>query len=92
MFNDYACHYFNLCEAAAWFFFSLLVFQRWWIYRRSVLEIGYAVAFVLFGVSDVVEAWMLTSWLLWWKAVNLTVLYLFRRTVMRQFYPDSRLF
>lgn len=92
VFTDFACHYFNLCEAAAWFIFSILVLRRWWLNRRSALEIGYAIAFFLFGVSDVVEAWALTSWLLWWKAVNLTVLFFVRKTVMLRFYPDHRLF
>ena len=91
-FNDIACHYFNLFEAACWFMFCALVLQRWWINRQSVTEIGYAIAFLLFGISDLIEAWMLTSWLLWWKLVNLAALLWFRRTVMRQYYPDRRLF
>ena len=90
--QDILCHYFNLIEAAVWFVFAILVFRRWLKCRRSSLEIAYAFAFLVFGVSDVIEAWKLTSWLLWWKAVNLIILFLLRRTIIRRYYPDQRLF
>lgn len=90
--HDYACHYFNLLEAAIWFIFSALVIRRWRTGRRSPLELGYAAAFLLFGASDVVEAWILTSWLLWWKAANLIALIVLRREVIRRLYPGSRLY
>jgi hypothetical protein len=92
MVNDYACHYFNFVEGTAWFVFAGLVLRRWWRFRRSPLEIAYAVAFLLFGISDFVEAWALTSWLLWWKLVNLVALFQLRVIVLRRFYPDRRLF
>jgi hypothetical protein len=89
---DIACRDFNFVEAACWFLFAAFVLLRWQKYRRSSLELGYALAFVLFGVSDLIEAWFLTSWLLWWKAINLVALYLLRRSVMRRFYPDAKVF
>ncbi|WP_373652161.1 hypothetical protein [Schlesneria sp. DSM 10557] len=91
MLSEIACHYFNFVEATAWLIFAVLVFRRWEIHRRSPMEVPYALSFVLFGISDVIEAWILTSWLLWWKAVNLIVLFLLRRMIMRN-YPGSRLF
>lgn len=89
---DYACRIFNFVEAAAWFLFSALVLLRWSRYRRSHLELWYALSFVLFGISDGIEAWVLTSWLLWWKAINLVWLFLLRRKVMQQFYPMAKVF
>lgn len=91
-FNDVACHYFNLLEAIAWFTFSVLVLRRWCRFRRSWMEIAYATAFVTFGLSDLVEAWKLTSWLLWWKLINLTLLFSLRSIVIRRYYPGSRIF
>ena len=79
-------------EATAWFLFAALVLYRWWRHRRSSLELWYALAFVLFGLSDLIEARWLTSWLLWWKGVNLVALFWLRRTVLRRYYPDARLF
>lgn len=89
---DVACRDFNFVEAFAWFVFSILVYRRWRRFRRSSLELWYAFAFVLFGVSDAIEAWVLTSWLLWWKVINLTALFLLRRSVMRRLYPTAKVF
>lgn len=89
---DYACHVFNLVEALSWFTFAVLVLVRWWRNRRSGSELWYALAFVVFGISDGIEAWILTSWLLWWKAINLLCLFLLRRHVMRQHYPLAKVF
>ena len=90
--TDFACRGFNFVEAAAWIIFAGLVFVRWRRCRKSNLELWYMLAFTLFGVSDLTEAWVVTSWLLWWKAVNLVGLFYLRRTVMRRFYPDARVF
>ena len=89
---DIACRNFNFVEATCWFVFAALVLRRSRKHHRSPLESWYAFAFILFGVSDVIEAWSLTSWLLWWKGINLVALYRLRRTVMTQFYPDAKVF
>lgn len=89
---DYACRLFNFVEAGAWFTFSALVLLRWSRNRRSHVELWYVLAFILFGVSDAIEAWALTSWLLWWKAINLAWLFQLRRKVMQQFYPSAKVF
>ena len=92
LWTDIACRSFNFVEAAAWLVFAALVLRRWCHFRRSSLELCYAVAFVLFGVSDLIEAWWLTSWLLWWKGLNLIALYWLRRLVLKRHYPDSKLY
>ena len=92
LWTDYACRGFNFVEAAAWFVFAALVLRRWQRHRRSGLELWYALGFVLFGISDLIETQYLTSWLLWWKGVNLVALFWLRRTVLLRYYPESRLF
>lgn len=92
LWTDYVCRGFNFVEAAAWFVFAVLVLSRWGRHHKSGLELWYALTFVLFGISDLVEAQHLTSWLLWWKGANLVALFWLRRTVLRQHYPESRLF
>jgi hypothetical protein len=89
---DIACRDFNFVEALAWFVFATLVLRRWFRHRHSQLELWYGAAFVLFGVSDLIEAWLLTSWLLWWKVSNLIALFWLRRTIMRRFYQDARIY
>ena len=88
--TDIACRSFNFVEASAWFIVAGLVFHRWRRNRQSTLELWYTLALILFGISDLIEAWFLTSWLLWWKGVNLVALFYLRRIVMRRFYPDAR--
>jgi len=89
---DIATRSFNLVEAAAWFLFALLVFLRWKRHRRSSLELWYVLAFLLFGLSDLIEMWSLTSWLLWWKGINLVTLFLIRRSVMKRYYPTAKVY
>lgn len=55
---------FNLVECAAWIVFGALVFARFLRQRHSRLELFYAAAFVLFGLTDLREAYSLQSWLL----------------------------
>ncbi len=92
LWTDYACRGFNFVEAAAWFVFAALVLRRWCRCHRSGFELAYALAFLLLGVSDVIEAWWLTSWLLWWKGLNLIALFRLRQLVLKRHYPDSKLY
>lgn len=85
-------HWFNILEGLAWFVFSWLVFQRWRRHRRSPLEIWYSIAFFCFGITDIVEAWQQSSLLIWVKLIILVLLLHLRRTVMRRFYPKSKLY
>lgn len=70
----------NDVEAVFWFIIGLVFLARGMMatvtYRRYCLIVG--VAFMLFGVSDVVEAhtgaWWRPWWLLGWKASCLFVL------------------
>jgi hypothetical protein len=49
-------------------------------------------AFAFFGLSDYREAWVLQSWLIWAKIINLVALVWLRATVMRRYYPQSKLY
>ena len=85
-------HWFNLFEGCAWIVFATLVLVRYLRFRRSRIEIVYAVTFVVFGLTDFREAFSLQSWLLWLKLFILIVLFCLRRFVMRRFYPESRIY
>lgn len=87
-----AYHWFNLGEGLAWCLIALLVLRRFMKTRRSSLEVVYAIAFVTFGVSDFVEAYALTVWLILAKGVNLLAILSLRRFILRHYYPEARAF
>jgi hypothetical protein len=61
-------------------------------FRRSWLELAYAIAFVAFGLSDFKEAYRLESWLLLFKGINLIALLWLRHLVIRNWYPTSKIY
>jgi hypothetical protein len=85
-------HAFNLFEGACWVVFAGLVLRRFLIYRRSPLELLYALAFFTFGLTDFREAYVLESWLIWIKLINLIVLIRLRSILLKRYYPESRVF
>lgn len=89
---EHATHGFNLVEGAAWTVFAGLVLARWARHRRSPAEPVYAVAFLTFGLTDFREAYALDSWLIAAKLANLVALFALRRYVIRNCYPESRLY
>ena len=87
-----AYHWFNILEGVAWLVFALLVVMRHWRYRRSQIEWLYAFAFVTFALSDFREAWIQQSWLIWFKIGNIVALYWLRKWIIRDHYPDSKVY
>jgi hypothetical protein len=85
-------HWFNLAEGIAWCVIAALVLCRYFKERKSSLEVAYATAFLTFGLSDFVEAWRLTTWLILAKGANLMALFLLRRIILRRHYPESKTF
>jgi hypothetical protein len=83
-------HVFNLFEGSCWIVFAGLVLRRYQANRRSRLEILYALSFFTFGLTDFREAYVLESWLVWVKLVNLLALIWLRSIVLRRWYPASR--
>lgn len=81
---------FNLLEAAIWFLCAVLVMRRWWRNHRSRFEPAYAGAFLLFGLTDVREAFQLDVPLLVVKSMVLLALGWLRWKV-RPLYPGSKL-
>ncbi len=69
-----------------------LVLRRFLTHRKSRSEISYAVAFLTFAITDFVEAWEQSSWLIWLKLLNLIVLFQLRRTIMSRYYPTAKLY
>jgi hypothetical protein len=85
-------HIFNLFEGTCWVVFAGLVLRRHLIFRRSRQEILYALAFFTFGLTDFREAYVLQSWLVWVKLLNLVILIWLRSIAIRRWYPGSRLY
>lgn len=85
-------HAFNPFEGAVWLIFSGLVLCRFLKHRHSTIELVYALAFSTFGLTDFREAYSLQSWLIWLKAANLGVLLWLRSRVVREYYPESKLY
>jgi len=90
--HSIAVHVFNLIEGLVWWIFSALVIVRHLRFRKSRAELAYSAAFLAFGVTDFIEAYALTSWLIWIKLVNLVVLWRLRAVSLKKWYPGSRLF
>jgi hypothetical protein len=85
-------HVFNLFEGTCWAILAFLVLRRYLIHGRSLVGVGYAAAFLTFGLTDFREAYELSSWLVWLKLINLIVLIQLRRVVMKRWYPESNLY
>lgn len=85
-------HWLNLIEGCAWLAFGVLVLVRYLRHRHSVLELWYCLAFVTFGLSDFREAYVLQTWLILFKGVNLVALVYLRWIILRRYYPASRTF
>ena len=88
-----ACyHWFNILEGLVWLVFSALVLLRFLRHRQSRIELCYCALFAAFGVSDFVEAWQQSSWLILLKLFNLYGLVWTRERVMRRHYPEARVY
>jgi hypothetical protein len=68
----------------------VLVLRRYLVFRRSAHEIAYSAAFFTFGLTDFREAYVLESWLVWLKLVNLLLLIWLRSIAIRRWYPGGR--
>ena len=82
----------NVVEGCAWLIIAILVIRRYLRHRHSHIELWYALAFLTFAGSDFREAWVLQSWLIWFKAINLVALLYLRQLVLKRYYPTKRVF
>ncbi|MEM9348516.1 MAG: hypothetical protein AAGB26_18255 [Planctomycetota bacterium] len=85
----------NLVEGLFWVGFTIVVLRRRAKQpeeKRSGIELFYALAFFIFGLTDFREAVALQSWLIWVKLINLIVLLWLRKRVMTTLYPGSKVF
>ena len=89
---DIPYHGFNLFEGSIWVVLAGLVLRRYLRYRRSTWELAYGLAFFTFGLTDFREAYVLSSWLLWIKGLNLLILLWLHSIVIRGSYPESKLY
>ncbi len=85
-------HGFNLVEGAVWVSLGALTLRRFWRFRKAWLEVWYALTFVLFGLSDFVEAYALQPWLISAKLLILIALVTLRWQVLGRYYPECKTF
>jgi hypothetical protein len=80
----------NRIEGVFWLAFAGLVLARFLRHRRSALELAYALAFLTFGLSDFVEAFIVQPWLILFKGINFAAIIVLRWIVIGRYYPESR--
>lgn len=83
---------FNLLEGLIWLGFSVLVLRRWFAHRRSMAEWSYALAFIVFGMTDFREAYAQSAWLVLVKGGVLAWLLALRHRATRIWYPGAKLY
>ncbi len=88
---DYAPWYvgFNWIEACCWFAFAAFILIRHLRFRRTWFEPMYALSFLVFGLTDVVETGGLTVLLLLLKMMCVIALIALRHLVI-QHHPGWR--
>ncbi len=82
--------WFNVLEGLAWMVIAGYVMVRFVRLRRSWWEVAYAGLFVLFGLSDWRESYVVQPWLILAKGVVLAGILLLRRYLIRRHYPGYR--
>jgi hypothetical protein len=80
---------FNWFEACSWILISAYLLWRFCKYRRTPLEVGYALYVFLFGLSDVVEVYQLTIGLFVIKAVLLVSILICRSKVAKAYVNEG---
>lgn len=86
-----AYHWLNLAEATAWFVIAAVVARRLYRQRRRPgWELVYAGLFVLFGLSDVIEAYRVPLWLVAAKGLNFAAIVAVRQLIVRRVYVGAK--
>ena len=83
---------FNLLESITWMVIAILVAVRWFRNRRSSGELVYAFVFLLFGLTDLREAFEQSLGLVLVKGGVLASLLILRHCSVRRWYPNRRLY
>lgn len=76
---------FNFFESACWLIFGMVVAVRYLRYRKTPFEALYALAFLLFAFTDLVETTGLTVMLLLFKLACLLALIPLRKLVLAHY-------
>jgi hypothetical protein len=82
---------FNTFEALVWFACAAFVLARNHRAHRSWSEFTYGVLFILFGLSDLVECFQISSLLIWAKLVILIPLFVLRQRTRAKYEPRPKL-
>jgi hypothetical protein len=83
---------FNLYEGFWWWIVSAYMLQRFLRNKQKTgLEFSYYLSFVLFGMTDFIEMYFLTSWLVAVKGINLAMIFALRHDIVRKIYPGLKM-
>jgi hypothetical protein len=88
---DYGLISFNAVEALFWFACAVYVLGRNACGHRAPWEVVYGGLFVLFGLTDVVEVFQVSSPLIWVKLFILVPLFVVRHRVLGKYAPRPKL-
>ncbi len=80
---------FNIFEGIVWVVFALVVFWRYLRRGQSFWEIVYAIAFLLFGLTDFREASTISAPLVLVKGIILILLLRLRHFVIKNCYTNA---
>lgn len=80
---------FNIFEGTVWIVFALIVSWRYLRRGQSSWEIVYAIAFILFGLTDFREAAVQSAPLVLVKGIILILLLRLRHFVIKNCYTDA---
>jgi hypothetical protein len=81
----------NLLEACAWLTVAAWVIRRHVKQGGGVWNFAYAAAFVVFGLSDVMESQIVPIWLIAAKGFIFATILWLRWVVLRRYYPGQKL-
>lgn len=76
---------FNAMEALIWFCVAVFIWVRWAKNRQSAIEHLYAISFVVFGLTDLLEMDHYTASLLLLKGFVLATILLCRHLVLKHY-------
>lgn len=82
--------WFNVAEAVAWWLIAAWVLVRHARHRRTWIEPLYVFMFIIFGLSDVLESYRVTPWLVLCKGLIFANLVVMRVHLIRVYYPRHR--
>lgn len=88
--TDLIYSWFNVTEGIAWLAIALYVFRRYLVHQKTNLEIIYTLLFIVFGISDFWESYIVQLWLIMTKGLIFAGIIIVRFRLVRKHYAGYR--